>query len=190
MRLSTIHHPVVDSLHPFFPSVPQLPSPLVTKSVFCIWVSLWSFQWFWIDVPSSLIISTYGHHLLDFSVTSFLVSLSHQSIPWSTHSLLCSVAAKIYHSLQCFLFSPFWFSFHYIPGCGCLVAKSCPILCNPMDCCPTRLFYPWNFPGKNTGVSCHFFLQGIFPTQGSNPHLLHWQADSLLLCHRGKPHLW
>ena len=27
----------------------------------------------------------------------------------------------------------------------------------------------WDFPGKNTGVGCHFLLQGIFPTQGSNP---------------------
>ena len=32
---------------------------------------------------------------------------------------------------------------------------------------PARLLYPWDFPGKNTGVSCHFLLQGIFPTQGS-----------------------
>ena len=39
----------------------------------------------------------------------------------------------------------------------------------------------WDFPGKNTGVGCHFFLQGIFPTQGSTPSLLHWQAGSLLL---------
>ena len=31
---------------------------------------------------------------------------------------------------------------------------------------------PWNFPGTNTGVGCHFLLQGIFPTQGSNPSLL------------------
>ena len=34
------------------------------------------------------------------------------------------------------------------------------------------------FPGKNTGVGCHFLLQGIFPAQGLNPHLLHWQAGS------------
>ena len=38
------------------------------------------------------------------------------------------------------------------------------------------------FTGKNTGVGCHFLLQGIFPTQGSNPcrllRLLHWRADS------------
>ena len=41
-----------------------------------------------------------------------------------------------------------------------------------------------DFPGKNTGVGCHALLQGIFPTQGSNPcllHLLNWQAGSLPL---------
>ena len=36
---------------------------------------------------------------------------------------------------------------------------------------PTRLLHPRNFPGKSTGVGCHFLLQGIFPTQGSNPGL-------------------
>ena len=36
-----------------------------------------------------------------------------------------------------------------------------------------------------TGVSCHFLLQGIFPIQGSNPGLLHWQVDSLPLSHQG-----
>ena len=42
---------------------------------------------------------------------------------------------------------------------------------------PTRLLCSWDSPGKNTGVGCHFLLQGIFPTQGSNPSLLHCQAD-------------
>ena len=49
---------------------------------------------------------------------------------------------------------------------------------------PTRLLCPWDSPGKNTVVGCCFLLQGIFPTQGSNPHLqrlLHWQVDSLTL---------
>ena len=43
-------------------------------------------------------------------------------------------------------------------------------------------------PDKNTGVSCHILLQGIFPTQGLNPCmcLLHWQADSLPLVPPGK----
>ena len=52
----------------------------------------------------------------------------------------------------------------------------------------TRPLCPWNFPGKNTGVGAHFLLQGVFPTQGLSPsllHLLHWQADSLPLCYLG-----
>ena len=43
---------------------------------------------------------------------------------------------------------------------------------------------PWDFPGKNTGVGCHFLLQGIFPTQKLNLcllYLLQWQAGSLAL---------
>jgi len=68
------------------------------------------------------------------------------------------------------------------------VAQSCPTLCSPVNCSPSDSSCPWNFPGKNTGAGCHFLLQETFPTQGSNPHLLcllHWQADSLPLCHLG-----
>ena len=46
------------------------------------------------------------------------------------------------------------------------------------------------FPGKNTGVGCHFLLQRIFLTQGSNPCLLcllHWQVDSLASHRLGIP---
>ena len=55
-----------------------------------------------------------------------------------------------------------------------------------------KLFCPWNSPSQNTGVDCHFLLQGIFPTQGLNPclqRLLHWQADSLPVAPPGKPNL-
>ena len=44
-------------------------------------------------------------------------------------------------------------------------------------------------PGKDSGVACHALLQGIFPTQVSNPHLmclLHWQVGSLPLVPPGK----
>ena len=50
---------------------------------------------------------------------------------------------------------------------------------------PTGLLCSWDFPGKNTGAGCHFLLQGIFLTQGSNLRFLHWQADSLPLLHLG-----
>ena len=42
-------------------------------------------------------------------------------------------------------------------------------------------------PGKHTGVGCHFILQRIFPAQGSNLHLLHWQENSLPLYYPGSP---
>ena len=42
----------------------------------------------------------------------------------------------------------------------------------PMDCSPARLLCPWDFPGKNTEVGCHFLLEGIFLIQGLNSHLL------------------
>ena len=52
----------------------------------------------------------------------------------------------------------------------CLVAQSCPALYNPMDCSLPGPSVLGASPGKNTGLGCHALLQGIFPTQGSNPH--------------------
>ena len=54
----------------------------------------------------------------------------------------------------------------------CLVPQSCLTLCDPMDCSPPGSSVQGDSPGKNTRVDCHFLLQGIFPTQGSNPCLL------------------
>ena len=56
--------------------------------------------------------------------------------------------------------------------CCCLVTKSCPTLLQPLGLQPATLLCPWDFPGKNAGLGCHFLLQGIFLTQGWNPHLL------------------
>ena len=73
----------------------------------------------------------------------------------------------------------------------CVHAQSCLILCDPQDySAPGSSLCSWTSPGKNTGVGCHFLLQGIFPTQGSNTHflyLLHWQTDSLSLHHLEAP---
>ena len=63
-------------------------------------------------------------------------------------------------------------------------------LCDPMNCSPPGLLCSWDSPGKNTGVGCHFLLQVIFPTQGSNSHLLnllHWETGSLPLAPPGEP---
>ena len=47
---------------------------------------------------------------------------------------------------------------------------------------PARRLRPWDSPGKSTGAGCHSFLQGIFPTQGSNPGLPHYHLST-----RGSP---
>ena len=60
---------------------------------------------------------------------------------------------------------------------ACVHAQSCLTLCDPMDYSPLGSSVHGIFPGKNTRVGCHFLLQGIFPTQGSNPRFL-----SLLHC--------
>ena len=67
----------------------------------------------------------------------------------------------------------------------CSDTESCLTLCDPRNCSLIRLLCPWDSPGRNTVVGCHFLLQEIFLTQGSNPRFLHWQADSLPLSHLG-----
>ena len=53
------------------------------------------------------------------------------------------------------------------------VAQLCLTLCDLMDCNPPGSSAHGDSLGKNTGVGCHFFLQGTFPTQGSKLGLLH-----------------
>ena len=73
----------------------------------------------------------------------------------------------------------------------CSVAQSCQTLW-PQGLQPTRVFCPWDSPGKNTGVGCYSLLQEIFPTHRSNP-FPSLQADSSLSEPPGKPrrqHIW
>ena len=68
------------------------------------------------------------------------------------------------------------------------VTRLCLTLCDPMDCrLIARSLCPWNSAGKNTGVGCHFLLQGIFVTQGSNPGFLHFRKILSYLSHQGSP---
>ena len=57
--------------------------------------------------------------------------------------------------------------------------------CDPMDCSLPGLLCLWDSPGKNTGVGRHFLLQGIFPTQESNPGLQHCRQILYRLGWRG-----
>ena len=54
---------------------------------------------------------------------------------------------------------------------------------------PHRLYSPWNSPGQNTGVGSLSLLQGIFPTQGSNPGLAHCRRILYQLSHKGSPRI-
>ena len=60
-------------------------------------------------------------------------------------------------------------------------------LLRPHGTQPARLLCPWDFPGKNTGVDCHFLLQGIFSTKESNPGLLHFRHILYRLSYEGSP---
>ena len=68
---------------------------------------------------------------------------------------------------------------------ACLLTQLCPTLCNPMDCSLPGSSVRGDSPGKNTGVSCHALLQGIFPIQGSNPGLPHCRRFLYHLSHQG-----
>ena len=95
--------------------------------------------------------------------TLFKVLLPHRSLQSIEKSSLCYTTGPYY---------------------CCLVVKLCQTLLRPNRLWPTRILYPWDFPGKNTQVSCHFLLQGIFSTKELNPCFLHWQVNSLSLSHQ------
>ena len=67
-------------------------------------------------------------------------------------------------------------------------SESCSVASNSLG--PHGLYNPWNSPGQHTGVGCHFLLQGIFPTQGSNPGLPHCTRILYQLNHLGSPKVW
>ena len=70
----------------------------------------------------------------------------------------------------------------------CALNKTCLIVSNSATPWTVALC-PWDSLGRNTGVGCHALLQGIFPTQGSNPGLLHCRQIFFLnhLSYQGNP---
>ena len=80
--------------------------------------------------------------------------------------------------------------FSKIAGLFYCFSVCCSVVSNssrPHGLQSTRLLCPWDFPGKNTGVGCHFLLQGISPTQGWNSVLLHCRQILYHLSHQGNP---
>ena len=75
--------------------------------------------------------------------------------------------------------------YYYVCKYVCvLVAQLWQTHCDSVDCSPSRLLCPWDFLGKNTEVGCHFRLQRLFLTQGSNSNLLHCRQILYHLSHQ------
>ena len=75
-------------------------------------------------------------------------------------------------------------------SCFFLVCKVASVVSDslqPYGLQPAKLLCPWDSSEKNTGVGCHALLQGVFPTQESNPSLLHLLMGSLPPAPSGKP---
>ena len=105
----------------------------------------------------------------------------------STHRRTCSTSSKPFPPLP---YQNIWLFFPYYQFGAQLsqtlsewvkFAQSCPTLW------PHGLYSPWNFLSQNTGVGSLSLLQGIFPTQGSNPGLLHCRHILYQLSHKGSP---
>ena len=86
--------------------------------------------------------------------------------------------------------------FHYTPRSECLrlqgrcmfnllYSEICSVLSYSLW--PHGLYNPWNSPGQNTRVGSLYLLQGIYPTQGSNPALWHCRLILYQLSHQGSP---
>ena len=128
--------------------------------------------------------------------------LNGKKIPKRRICMYVCVCVYIYIKIYGYIYVCIWMA--YSPWCtmkitqhckatvcvySCVLTQSCPTLL-PYGLLLTRSLCPWDFPGKKTGVGCHFLLQEIFATQGSNLHLLSllpWQVDSLPLSHLGSP---
>ena len=92
--------------------------------------------------------------------------------------------------IMCFVstFWLWWIMFLQLLLCSCknFKSESCSVVSDSFW--PRGLYSPWNSPGQNTGVS-HSLLQGIFPTQGSNPVLPHCRWVLYQLSHQGSPRI-
>ena len=84
-----------------------------------------------------------------------------------------------------------WGNWLLLVVCGCVLSHFGHVrLCAIRTVRSCKFPLSMGFSSRNTGVDCHALLQGIFPTQGLNPHLLHplhWQAGSLPLAPPGNP---
>ena len=91
---------------------------------------------------------------------------------------------------KCFLLPKLGTSWYFTFAVLCWLTQSCPILWDPIDCSLPGSSVRGDSQGKNPGVGCHALLQGIFPTQGSNPGLLNYRQILYCLSHPGSQEYW
>ena len=143
--------------------------------------------------PNSVPLYVYMYHI-------FFIHLSVDGPLGCFHMLAFVNKAAMKMKVQMSLQDPAFIPSGYVPTSGivsgssslqvccavlCLIAQSCPTLCDPMDCSPPGPSIPGDSPGKNTGVGCYSLLQGIFQTQGSTQDLLHWRQILYQLNYQG-----
>ena len=121
--------------------------------------------WMWKSPIKYVMVGTVRSTPLNIIIPKFITL----QIIFSIFHIPCWFVSKCIHmSYICILYSLF---------CCCAAPKLCQTFLQPHGLEPIKLTCPWDFPGKNTRVGCHFLLQGIFWTQGSNSHFLcflHW----------------
>ena len=113
----------------------------------------------------------YFFNIINFSFPLWFIPL--YSFHWFLHNLLPIIMWTFLHILSPVLFS-FCSMFSSFLVCWCAVHSRSVVSdsSRPFGQQPAKLLCPWDCSGKNTGVDCHFLLQGIFQTQGSNLGLL------------------
>ena len=125
-----------------------------------------------------------GHHVSTVTRLPFLQSPIETHIFWFHSWFNCRKLVVL-----CFISLGLVFYHQHIYAKLLLIRSLC--VCSVTQLCstlpPARLLCPWDSSGKNTGVGCPALLQGIFPTQGSNPGLLHCRQIFYHLPHQGSP---
>ena len=121
------------------------------------------------------------HLLTEDQVLSCLPSWSHLILMG-----LCCVLGLCHSFKNCALPLSLLLQYDF---CLCLVSElkslsHAQLFATPWTVACTKLLHPWDFLGMSTGVGCRFLLQGIFPTEGSNPGLLHCRQTLYHLSHQ------
>ena len=136
------------------------------------WIAwlLQNMELLWSHVFSNWISSGLGGLTLSLELPQFL--------QWTCRTRHCPYLSWCFHTTYgpCWAFSTWW-------KVKVKVAQSCLTLCDPIG----YTYSPWNSPGQNTRVGSLSILQGIYPTQGSNPGLWHCRRILYQLSHQGSP---